>query len=90
MNVNWLAQWHLGWDAVSAPDFAYYRVYGSMQPNLDDAVSLATTVDTDVELGEITYPWVLVVAVDDYGLESEPSTPVAVTEKIAVSPTSTL
>ncbi|MCP3974392.1 MAG: PKD domain-containing protein [bacterium] len=78
-NVSWLAEWHLGWDQVSANDFAYYRIYGSTQPNLDDAVSLATTVDTDIILGEMSYPWVLVVAVDDAELESDPSTPVVVT-----------
>jgi hypothetical protein len=78
-NVIWLGDRHLGWDPVAANDFAYYRIYGSMQPSLEGAVSLATTIDTDIMLGELTLPWVLVVAVDDYGLESEPSLPLVVT-----------
>jgi len=79
-NVAWLGERHLGWDPVAATDFAYFRVYGCQRPSLDGAVSLATTVDTDVELADIAHPWVLVVAVDDYGLESEPSLPVGVTD----------
>ncbi len=78
-NLVWVAQGHLGWDQVDAQDFAYYRIYGSMQPNLDNAESLATTIETEFVLGEIDYPWVLVVAVDDYDLESEPSIPLVVT-----------
>ncbi|MFH1845029.1 MAG: PKD domain-containing protein [bacterium] len=77
-NVQWNPD-TLEWDPVAAVDLAYYHVYGAMRASFDEAVSLATTVETDIVLADLEYPWLYVVAVDDADLVSPPSAATGVT-----------
>jgi len=64
----------LAWDESEAVDFDYFTVYGSFEPELDDAaVLLVHTCETSFDIAHASYPFYFLTATDFAGNEGEPA-----------------